>query len=184
MYAVGPIVGVAVSSGNLGELDVLGTFAQGDEQEGLVGEGEGLGYGIGIEGSDAYAVESHLGGLEQHALCRYAEVDIYPAVFGYGAAYDDVGRWLIACCGQVEVGEGTTQLDVWVHQSRLLAGDHAKAQALLVAGRGYAGVDIDDAPQLLETDGARGVVAAVAAVAQEQLVEGGHLAPWGGLAAV
>ena len=176
MDAVGAVVGVAIGGGNLGELDVLDAFAQGDEKQGLVGEGEGLGDGVGIEGADADAVESHLGGFEQHALGRYAEVDIYPAVFGGGAAHDDVGRWLVACCGKVQVGEGIAQLDVGVHEGTFFTSDRTEAQTLLIAGRGDAGVDIDDAAQLIEANSAGGVVAAVATVAHEQLVEGGRLA--------
>lgn len=169
--ALAAVVGVAVAGADLGQLDLLDAAADGEDQQRLQLQRERLPDLLPVESADAEAVEPHFGGPEQHTLHRNAEVDVDVAVLGDRRADDDESIGFGARQRQMQLGQRATQADAGEDFASLVRQDRTEAQHLLVAGRGNPRVDLDDAAELVFAHDEPGVVAAVAAVFQQEPVE-------------
>lgn len=84
------------------QADVFRSFADGDDEQRLVGKVEFLFDIFFVEGGDNDAVQPHLHSFEQHALGGNAQVDVQNFIFRSDAADDDEGFGFGALKRQVQ----------------------------------------------------------------------------------
>ena len=65
-----------------------------------------------VEGPDHDAIESHLGGFQQHALCCNAQVDVHELRLRYRTADDDEGFGFRPRKWQMKLGQQSSQLHI------------------------------------------------------------------------
>lgn len=107
MNAVLPIVFVTFVLIDFYQADVFCSFADGDDEQRIVGEVEFLFDIFFVEGSDNDAVQSRLHGFEQHALGGNAHVNVQNFVFRSDATDDDEGFGFGAFKRQVQFRQCT-----------------------------------------------------------------------------